>query len=69
MHNAAKLDQDQVDSNEDSNQCDFSGCTQPKWKEQDGTVLDYCCKDHADKDAPNRDGNMLCGCFTLLRTL
>lgn len=39
-----------------SEQCDLSGCTQPKRKEQDGTVHDYCCRDHAIKDIPNRDG-------------
>ena len=36
-------------------QCEFPGCTKPKRKE--GTrVHEYCCRDHADRDAPNRDG-------------
>ena len=41
-----------------SDQCDLPGCTRPKRKEQDGTVRDYCCKDHANQDAPNRDGKV-----------
>ena len=48
MHNIAKpdqnLNQDQVDSGEDSNQCE----------------------DHEIEDALNQDGNIFCGCFTLL---
>ena len=41
---------------QDSDQCDFGGCTQPKRKEPDGTrIRDYCCRDHAVQDNPNRD--------------
>lgn len=48
-------------ADQDSDQCDLPGCTRPKRKEQDGTVHDYCCRDHANQDAPNRDGNTLHG--------
>ena len=37
-------------------QCGLPGCTNRK-KTEGGTVHDYCCLDHAQKDAPNRDGN------------
>ena len=39
-----------------SDQCYLPGCTWPKRKKQDGTVHDYCSRDHANQDAPNRDG-------------
>ena len=39
-----------------SDQCDLPGCTWPKRKKQDGTVHDYCSRDHANQDAPNHDG-------------
>ena len=36
-------------------QCEMEGCGRPKLKE--GTrVHDYCCRSHADQDAPNRAG-------------
>ena len=36
-------------------QCGLPGCTNRR-KTEGGTVHDYCCLDHAQKDAPNRDG-------------
>ena len=42
-----------ADKKED--ECELPGCQKPKRKE--GTrVHDYCCADHAQKDAPNREG-------------
>jgi len=37
-------------------QCDLPNCTNKK-RSEGGTTYDYCCRDHAQKDAPNRDGN------------
>ena len=37
-------------------QCDLPGCTNKK-RTEGTTVYDYCCRDHATQDAPNRAGN------------
>ena len=39
----------------EEDQCELPGCTRPKRKEGDRTH-NYCCRDHATQDAPNRDG-------------
>ena len=43
-----------VDKEED--QCELEGCTRPKMVEG-ARVHDYCCRTHAEQDAPNRAGN------------
>ena len=39
-------------------QCDLEGCTRPRYKEGSKTH-EYCCVDHARKDAPNREGFLM----------
>ncbi len=48
----------------EEDQCELPGCQKPKRKE--GTrVHDYCCRDHASQDAPNRDGIDVYGCISV----
>ena len=42
-------------ASETSDQCELEDCTRPKYKEG-SRIHDYCSKQHAQKDAPNREG-------------
>ena len=39
----------------EEDQCDLPGCQVPKRREG-AHIHDYCCRAHAQQDAPNRDG-------------
>ena len=38
-------------------QCELEGCTRPRYKEG-SRIHNYCCGEHARKDAPNREGTI-----------
>ena len=45
-------------ASETSDQCELEDCTRPKYKEG-SRIHDYCSKQHAQKDAPNREGTCI----------